>query len=613
MCGLIFQYSPGTSIESSLIRVRSAINGMSHRGPDDLQVTNVGAAYFAHARLSIIDLSSSRQPMQSADKRYSLVFNGEIYNFVELRQYLSGRWQFQTAGDTEVLLAGLILDGVDFIGRLEGMWAFALWDTHKKELLLSRDRLGKKPLYYSQLGGDITCASELGALREVMSVDWYEDVDSVADYFRYGYCLPGYTMYDQVYEVKPGHYLSWKPGSEVRETHYWSLGQILSSKSHFSNDELSDALHDAVQRRLVADVEVGAFLSGGIDSSLVCSIAQKYSVHSLKTYTVGFSELSFDESGYAARIAEFINSDHHCDIMNTWTPDRLESLIKRNVGQAYADASLLPTAMVCERASRDVKVALSGDGADELFGGYQRYQARILLQWYTRLPKPLRSFASKTLEAFPSPLVHHSRSILKKAQMFVEAAERYSADPHYIAPSLFSQQALSRVIPGLQGKGHIVESLEEETGLSDLQRMLYSDSLVYLPQDILPKVDRASMAAGLEVRSPFLDSKIIEIAFSRSAGQHVRVGMGKRWLREVFGSELPPWVWKRRKQGFGVPLGKWFKEDLGCRLESYLEDTPNTPLDAASVRTMLDKHRGGQVDYGMVLWSIFVYLAARNL
>lgn len=608
MCGFVFQYDSVTSTDYALNRIKSALNEISHRGPDDLRAINVGAAYFAHARLSIIDVAASKQPMQSADSRYTLVFNGEIYNFQELRQRLEDHWRFQTSGDTEVLLAGLVLEGEGFIKHLEGMWAFAFWDSQDRQLLLSRDRMGKKPLYYRDDNGAFSCASELAALKTVTENDWCEDLDSAADYFRYGFCLPGFTMYERVFEVKPAHYLIWKEGGSITERPYWSLNSLLSRGTRFTDDDLRDALHHAVKKRLVADVEVGAFLSGGIDSSLVCSIAQKDLGHRLKTYTVGFSESSFDESNYAARMSEALGSEHYCEVLDSWDSERLEALLRNNVGQPYADASLLPTSMVCDRAARDVKVVLSGDGADELFGGYQRYQAHILFRWYSRLPKQMRSMASKALESLPSPMVHHSRSLLKKAQMFVESAERQSADPRYIAPSLFSAASLSMMSPVLSGRGHTVAGLEDESTLEGLQRMLFADCLVYLPQDILPKVDRASMAASLEVRSPFLDSKVIEIALSRPARQHLRVGSGKKWLRQAFADQLPEWVWERRKQGFGVPLNKWFCGDLGRRLESYLTNA-SIPLDVDLIKAMLAKHRTGQGDYGMALWAIYVYLS----
>lgn len=611
MCGFVFQYDAGTSHEYVLNRMKSALDAISHRGPDDLQASHSEPAYFAHARLSILDLSASKQPMQSPDGRYTLLFNGEIYNFRELKSRLSERWQFRTSGDTETLLAGLVLEGTDFLSNLEGMWALALWDCVDKVLVLSRDRMGKKPLYFTEGFGTFSCASELSALKIVAEQEWSEDLDSAADYFRYGFCLPGFTMFNGVYEVKPAHYLIWKAGKPVTEKPYWSLSDLVHQNKTYTDDDLRNALNDATRKRLVADVEVGGFLSGGIDSSLVCATAQSLMSTRLKTYTIGFSEASFDESPHAAAMARAIGSDHHCETFHSWDEAHLESLLCQHVGQPYADASLLPTAMVCERAARDVKVVLSGDGADELFGGYQRYQAQIILRWYARLPKGLRACAEEAIKRLPTPMVHHSRSLLKKARLFVDAAERQRTEPKYTGPKLFSSQQYQSLVPGLIDRGHRICGLEGETTLGDLQRMLFSDCLLYLPQDILTKVDRASMAHSLEVRSPFLDTKVIEIAFSREAAGHLGLGKGKKWLRNAFADQLPGWVWKRRKQGFGIPLNKWFCGELGDRMLSLL-DVQNAPLEKQNVRAMLRNHRSGQSDYSMGLWAIYVYLSVMH-
>lgn len=609
MCGLVFQYDALNSPERVTWRIRSALEAIYHRGPDELRVHGSESAYFAHARLSIVDIATSKQPMSSADGRYTIVFNGEIYNYRELRSLISEYWKFQTSGDTETLLAGLILEGVAFLSKLEGMWAFALWDSVTQTLILSRDRMGKKPLYYTEKSGVFSCASELPALKVVAGGSWSEDIDSAADYFRYGFCLPGFTMFDGVYEVKPAHFLTWRAGEPVKEEAYWSLRATMFTDVTYNDDDLRNALHEAVRKRLVADVEVGGFLSGGIDSSLVCSIAQSLISSRLKTYTIGFTESSFDESEYAAYVARTIGSEHQCETFDSWDESYLESLILNHVGQPYADASLLPTSLVSERAARDVKVVLSGDGADELFGGYQRYQAQLIFRWYTRLPVALRACAKGALRALPTPMVHHSGSLLKKAQLFIEAAERYGAESRYTAPSLFSPPMYASLFPDLRNRGHRILGLTEETELEDLQQMLFSDCLVYLPQDILTKVDRASMSHSLEVRSPFLDRTVIEIAFSRAAKSHLGLGKGKKWLRQAFSDDLPESIWNRRKQGFGVPLNKWFCGELGDRLLSHL-DEKDSMLNRDYLRKILRAHRLGKGDYSMSLWAVYVYLSA---
>ncbi len=589
------------------------LNAMRHRGPDEQGLYSRNGAHFAHARLSIVGLSDSHQPMHSPDTRHSLLFNGEIYNYQQLRQTLAAKWEFRTRGDTEVLLAGLILEGATFLERLEGMWSLALWDSCEQRLLLSRDRLGKKPLFYSQHGMYFACGSELSALRHLTPRPWTEDPDSTADYFRYGYCLPGHTAWNEVREVLPGHALHWQPGHNVKQQAYWQLPLATAQRppKQADDSELREALTAAVRKRLVADVEVGAFLSGGIDSSLVCALAQQQMDRPLKTFTIGFSDKTFDESVHAAQVAAHLGTAHHCEIFGDWSEESLETLLRNHVGQPFADASLLPTSLVSKVAARDVKVALSGDGADELFGGYQRYQARIILRWYSRLPLNLRKLAEHSLRRLPEPAAHHSRSLLKKALLFVDLAQRQRAETPYIAPLMFHPDEYARLFPELAKRGHSPHGLPEETGLDDLEQMRCSDALIYLPQDILTKVDRASMASGLEARSPFLDHKVVELAFSRPAAQHLRLAQGKRWLRHTFADLLPEQIWQRRKQGFGVPLHQWFRGPTGDRFEALIARHAG-PISTTAARALLTEHRAGLRDHGYRLWILYVYMLFSN-
>lgn len=609
MCGFAFLYDTDRTAEARHARVSAAVTALRHRGPDEQRIDSGDGFTVGHARLSIIDLSASQQPMRSPDGRHVLAYNGEIYNYVELRRALEPHWQFTTHGDTEVLLAGLCLHGTDFLARLEGMWAFVLWDTLDRSALLCRDRMGKKPLYYASHGQRLSCASELPALRALADQAWQQDPDGLADYFRYGYCLPGHTTWLGVKEVLPGHWLRWRPGQGVEQTPYWRLPAPPGDGREVDDETLRQTLTESVRKRLVADVEVGAFLSGGIDSSLVCALAHPLMERRLKTYTIGFADPAFDESPYAARVADFLGTDHRCAVLEAWDEPRLETLLTRHLGQPFADSSILPTALVSELAARDVKVALSGDGADEFFGGYQRYQARAILRWYTRLPAGLRALAERALLALPEPGAHHSRSLLKKAHLFVDVARRVDAETPYTAPLMFHPQAYARLFPELAGRGYTPGGLPEECALDDLSRMLHADALVYLPQDILVKVDRASMAHGLETRAPFLDHKLIELAVTRRAGRHLRPGRGKRWLRSAFAGHLPPDTWKRRKQGFAVPVHQWFRGALGDRLEAALAQHEGF-IDRREALSLLTEHRSGRRDHGYRLWMLHASLAA---
>lgn len=607
MCGLVFIYSENSSADEIRSRIADGLKKIAHRGPDDEGLIVRGNAGIGHRRLAIIDLEASRQPMHDPQERFVLIYNGEVYNYIELRHSLRSRWEFRTNGDTEVILAGLVLEGVRFIEKMEGMWALAFWDVKERRLLLSRDRLGKKPLYYSQVGGDFSCASEFPALKQLLRTRLEEDLDSTADYLRYGYTLPGTTAYQGVFEVLPGHVLTWSYGSAVTSTPYW----VLSMKKYQGTpldaaDELKHAVIEAVRKRMIADVEVAAFLSGGVDSSVVTGVMKTYCGVSPKTFTIGFSEASYDERRFARLVSAFLKTEHFEECLTDWDADLLKRLILDNIGQPFADSSLLPTSLVSELAGRHVKVALSGDGGDELFSGYQRYQARALLRWYTRLPGYLRNNISRVIKAIPEPMVHHSRSVLKKAHLFQDLVDRMRDEHPYVAPLMYSRAVFRQLAPELANRGHKPPGLPEQACLDDVHSMMAGDALVYLPQDILVKVDRASMAHSLEARAPFLDRRVVELAFSFPRRWHRRGFSGKRLLHQAFPHLLPNEVWRRRKQGFGVPIHHWFRGILGQELESLLK-THETPIEKGFVVNLLSSHQKKMRDHGYRLWNIYTY------
>jgi len=558
MCGIVFLCNQTLAPEELSFRVKNALDTIWHRGPDDGRIKLATNAILGHRRLSIIDLAGSPQPMSDSSGRYMLTYNGEVYNYKEVRNKLGGRWNFTTNGDTEVLLAGLILEGQQFLDSLEGMWAFALWDSHEQQLMLGRDRMGKKPLFFQPLPeGGLACASEIPALRKLSDVSWHEDEKTTVDYLRHGYAMPGFTAIREVQEVLPGHVAYWKKGEELAQQSWWQLN--ISNYEHAHEraiTELRETFIDAVKKRMVSDVEVGAFLSGGIDSSLICAIIRKELNSQLKTFTIGFEEAAFDERKYARLVADAYNTDHYEEILKTWDETELEQQLLNHVGQPFADASILPTTIVSRVAASHVKVALSGDGGDELFSGYQRYQARNILVWYSRLPKGLRHLAKKAIRALPEPTAHHSRSILKKAHLFMDIVARQQAETPYFAPLMFEPSQLHQLAPGLGSQGHPPPGIPEQTEPDDIERMMFADALIYLPQDILVKVDRASMASSLETRAPFLDTAVVELAFSFPRRWHRSGVSGKKMLKETFSDLLPKSLWHRRKQGFGVPIHK---------------------------------------------------------
>ncbi len=608
MCGLIFIHKhDGVSAEHRAT-AKAALKKLQHRGPDDHGLVETDNTLLGHRRLAIIDLQASRQPMQDTASRYILSYNGEVYNFKELRATLAQHWTFRTSGDTEVVLAGLILQGQAFVQQMEGMWALAFWDRKEETLWLSRDRMGKKPLFYANDSQDMVCASELPALKLLLDRDLQEDPRSTADYLRYGYFLPGTTAYKSIKEVLPGHNLSWSPNVGTRSSSYWNLSmERFRDSEQDACDRLRQAMIASVRKRMIADVEVGAFLSGGVDSSLITAVMTKYCDVSPKTFTIGFSEVSYDERYFAKTISDHCNTRHYEECLRSWDTDSLQSLVYDHVGQPFADSSLLPTSLVSELAARQVKVALSGDGGDELFSGYQRYQARAILRWYTRLPVVLRNNIDRLIKFFPEPMAHHSRSLLKKAHLFVEIAQRSEDERPYVAPLMYSNKYFRQLVPDLFGLGHAPPGVSQQTEVDELQSMMASDALVYLPQDILLKVDRASMAHSLETRAPFLDREVVELAFSLPPDWHRRGLSGKRMLYKTFSGLLPREIWRRRKQGFGVPIHDWFRQDLGKRLEELLAVT-STAIDEDFVRLLLADHRRRTRDHGLRLWNIYMYL-----
>jgi asparagine synthase (glutamine-hydrolysing) len=361
---------------------------------------------------------------------------------------------------------------------------------------------------------------------------------------------------------------------------------------------------------LVADVEVGAFLSGGVDSSLVVALAARLRADPLKTFTIGFEDASFDERAHARAAAGHLGTEHREAVLG-WDPEALRTLVLGHVGQPFADASILPTALVSALAASGVKVALTGDGGDELFSGYQRYMGRTLMRWYTCLPAPLRGAAERAVRSLPEPMAHHSHSLLKKANLFLEMVEREGGSGPYVAPRLYDEPTLRALAPDLAGRGHPPPVFPEVRTADEVEGMMRADALVYLPQDILLKVDRASMAHSLETRPPFLDTRVVELAFSCPSAWHRGALSGKRLLREGLGDLLPGRIWRRRKQGFGVPVHQWFRGELGGELEGLLS-SEDTPLAASRVLRMLDLHRRGVRDNGYRLWQIYIYVLWRS-
>lgn len=612
MCGIAFLLAPQISPGERRERMAAALLRLKHRGPDE-------SGYYAgedfvagHTRLAIIDLDGGHQPMRDPSGRWVLVFNGEIYNYRELRAQLVGRWDFRDDSDTEVLLAGLVTEGVGFIERMDGMWAFVLRDTATGDSLLSRDRFGKKPLYYRRHGSSFACASELPALEMLIpDVTIAEDATGIADYFRYGYALPGKTCIAGVSEVLPAHTLRLRADGAMVQERYWAPSvEPWTGSFGEAAERVRELLTQGVRRRqLASDVEVGAFLSGGVDSTTVCALAQESGFGRLRTFTAGFAEPTFDERAPAARAAAELGTLHTAEEIKPDMAAALATELPRRMGQPFGDSSLVPSALVASVAAQHVKVVLTGDGSDEIFGGYARYMGRLLRQRYHRLPASLRSVIERGVLATPEPHAHHSGSLLKRAHLFMRLA-REDRDA-YIGPPAIRKETLAQLTPGL-GAGNSMPDLPWHDDPDELRHMLLMDCLVYLPQDILQKVDRATMMYSLEARSPFLDKELFEFVIRLPWQWHFSGLRGKRLLHAAMRGRVPDFIWGRRKQGFASPVGHWLRGWLGDDLLAIVDSDDIGVVDAAGLRTLLREHRAGRVDHSQPLWLAYSYLRWRE-
>lgn len=639
MCGIVgLADSSGRPIHEGLLgRMCDAI---LHRGPDDegyyisyqgkpnsgndSQNTPGKGEARGHAsvglgirRLSIIDLSTGKQPIHNEDKTVWVVLNGEIYNYLELRLQLEQKGhRFYTQSDTEVIVHAYEEYGEDVPKHLRGMFAFALWDENRQKLLLARDRVGKKPLLYSIVNGQLVFASEFQAILRHPDVSREVNDAAISQYLSF-LCVPGpMTAFRGVRKLEPGHVLIWQDG-EVGIRRYWSLD--FKNKIDISEEEAGeravDLLRDAVRVRLISDVPLGAFLSGGIDSSAVVALMSELSSERVKTFSIGFEEQEFNEISHARRIAERFDTDHHEFVVR---PDAIEVLptLVRHYGEPYADSSAIPTYYLAKMTRQHVTVALNGDGGDECFAGYERYAAMRLADHYHRIPRVVRrGILEPAIGAIPEAGLNRSR--FSKTRRFLDVAgrppgERYLRWTSAISEELKSELctrefldrtansgALERVQPWFAGNGEI----------DVVDRALMADTSNYLPDDLLVKVDIASMAVSLEARSPFLDHHVMEFAASLPARYKLRGLTTKYLLKRALRGLLPAENLTRSKMGFGVPIGRWFRGELKGFLQSnILSDKAlgRGYFKPEAVRHIVDQHMGSSRDYSHQLWTLLM-------
>jgi asparagine synthase (glutamine-hydrolysing) len=559
--------------------------------------------------------------MRDETGRYVMVFNGEIYNYIELRQELKELgMSFRSKGDTEVLLNAYILFGPACLDRINGMFAFAVWDRREKVLFAARDRLGVKPFYYAKGRGNLFLfASELQAMHG-LPIDFSVNPKALVQYLRHGFIRSPATIFQGVKELRPAHFLRYnRDGMELRR--YWepplpdpALGK---RPVHELAEQLRELLRSAVHLRLRSDVPLGAFLSGGIDSSIIVAVMRDLGETVIHSYAIGFEDDTFDETPYAKEVADYLDSTHHEGRVDMKAADLLSDLVS-HYGQPYGDSSSIPTWHLCQKTCEHVTVALSGDGGDELFCGYRRYTARRLLSYYRYVPRSIRGALFRFLvDHFSEGIAYYDQSLIKKLRLFVALDQRLEKDPEDIYVAYFTSDELDRLLNGsvtLDGEGDEdtfdVPTKEE---MSEIDLMMRADLLHYLPDDILTKVDRASMAHALEVRSPFMDYRVVEFACRLPLSLKLRGLTTKFLLRHAFSKDLPKKPIKRKKHGFAVPLGKWFQNSLKKVFEEIVLSSPSSSFVVKSeAARLLNEHQNGKTDHGNRLWLLLFLQAWHN-
>jgi asparagine synthase (glutamine-hydrolysing) len=585
-----------------------------HRGPDAGGEYLDGHVGLAHRRLSIIDLSAQgNQPMFSANGRQVIVFNGEIYNFQELRTGLEqDGFVFRTRTDTEVLLALYGKLGTACLEKLNGMFAFAIWDLDRKTLFLARDRIGKKPLYYYHGGGDrLAFASEIKALLQVQELSFEVEPTAVADFLKYHFIPAPKTIYRNVYKLPPGHFLVLQAGGEPRVAEYWDVDFSIRACGRFeeAQDELLDLLAKSTACRMIADVPLGAFLSGGIDSSAVVALMAKASPTPVRTCTIGFDDKRHDESPFAREVAELFATEHKEYLVNADLQETV-AVLPRFFDEPFADSSAVPTYHVSRLARQAVTVALAGDGGDESFAGYDKYAVELKEDLARRfVPRPLLSTAHVLSRGWRHPIPRKMHSLTGSALM--EPGRAF-----YQTNSYIDDQGLHRVLSdklnhacrGYDPAEQTLFHYRKVAGADHVTRMLYTDLKTYLPDDILVKVDRMSMAHSLEVRAPFLDYRIIEFAAALASDWKIKNNNKKIILRRTFSRLLPERILNRAKHGFTVPLDNWFRSDLKAFAERILlhYDQLAEYLDPCGVQVLWQQHQTQKANHGTVLWSLLM-------
>lgn len=603
MCGIAGFAGIGIGREEDARVLAGMCDAIVHRGPDEEGRLATSRVALGMRRLSIIDLAASHQPIGNEDGTVQVVFNGEIYNYRALRERLARNGhRLVTAGDTETLVHLYEEDGVELVHSLRGMFGFAIWDERRRRLLLARDRIGIKPLYYWERDGGIAFASELRSMLNLPDFRPRVDPLALASYLSFGYVREPLSIFQGVRKLPPGHRLTWDAERGVAVERYWTpaVPELEVVDEAAAAEQLRSHLFDAVQCHLEADVPVGVFLSGGLDSSTVAA-AVSHLGHTPRTFSIGFAEQKFNEAPDAALVAQHLGTDHTEFIVED-CPDILTDVIC-SFDEPFADSSAIPTLLVSHLARQHVKVVLSGDGGDELFGGYERYQ--VAAAQAELRPRHLQAVARRAGRSLPFGTPGRNR-VLDLGRSRRGRYVSMMAKPLTVQDGGFALPRLAAVAGPFE---NLLDDEFEAAGDRDfLSQLMLVDMATYLPGDILTKVDRASMAVSLEARVPLLDHRLIEFAVSVPSGLKIRNGHGKWLLREAVRDLLPPSVFAKRKQGFAAPIGSWFRGRLREGFQSVRADEAGIGeyIDWTAVERLYVEHQSGRRDHGSRLWRLFV-------
>ncbi len=608
ICGLV-DFSQIASAE----KVRQMSSRLLHRGPDAQGIHIFPHCALGHTRLSILDLSNAaNQPMISDDSQVAVVFNGEIYNFREIRARLENMGhKFRTQSDTEVILALYLEKQETMLDELNGMFAFAIWDEPKQSLFFARDRVGKKPFYYFTQNGVFLWSSELDSLKAAQIAPLDVDNQALFEYFLYDFIPAPQSIYKHIHKLPAGHYGSFdKKGLTCRQ--YWNLPSPEPSLNYKrEKNRLESLIRDAVELRMISDVPLGAFLSGGIDSSLITSMMTQLTPAKVQTFSIAFPGTTHDESKWSGLAAARLGTAHSESEVDMNIRSTFKKIALR-FGEPFADSSALPTWHLCKETRKKVTVALSGDGGDELFGGYDRYLARKIQVLYDRMPAAfIESVVEPAIDRLPATTDYYGTSIVKKLKLFSLAARRMRHNPEALIPRTFSIDEVTRLtgVTYDMDLDPVIEMVRKLPETTPVLSMMFADIQSYMVEDILTKVDRMSMDHALEVRSPLLDYRVVEAACRLPLNFKLKGMTTKAILKDIAGAYVPREIIQRPKYGFQIPLGEWLKTKLREWAKEILFSSSNGKLDQDIVSRIWENHQSGRQDNSHKLWSILMFKA----